>query len=72
MLHPFVKRFHEIGKDDEPLCVKDINIPLNDNQKFEIKKYKEELYKYVKKRSKELRRERRMLTYYMKYSGYNW
>jgi len=51
--HPFVRRFHnpttepsrEIGK-------KGIEIPLDDNKRFEIKKYREELYKFIEKRNK--------------------
>lgn len=66
--HPYVKRFH--NPDDEPNCVKEISIPLDDNRKFEIKKYRDELYKYIEKRNKQLRRERRMMTYYMKYRNY--
>ena len=69
LLHPFVARFH--NPEDEPKCVKRIELPLDDNRKFEVKKYREELYKVIEKKTKLLRRERRMLTYYQKYADYN-
>eukprot|EP00347_Sterkiella_histriomuscorum_P014899 403359091 len=67
--HPYLQRFH--NEADEPVCNKDINVPLDDNKKFEVKKYREELYKFIERRSKQLRRERRMSNYYMKYRDYN-
>ena len=48
--HPFVKRFHK--PEEEPICVKDMTFPLDDNRKFEIKKYRDEIYKYIEKRTK--------------------
>ena len=57
--------------NEEPECPKVIVLPCDDNRKFEVKKYREEMYKYIEKRSKQLRRERRMMTYYMKYRDYD-
>ena len=56
--HPYVERFHTDGV--EPSCDKDLNIPLDDNRKFEVRKYREEMYKYIEKRNRELRRQRRI------------
>ena len=56
--HPFFKRFHD--PEEEPLCVRSIEIPCDDHRKYAVKIYRDELYKFIKKRNKELRRERRM------------
>jgi len=40
--HPYVAQFH--NPDDEPVCSKRINIPIDDNQKFAIRDYRNKLY----------------------------
>lgn len=52
--HPYVAQFH--NPDDEPVCNKKINIPIDDNQKFSIREYRNKLYSDIHKRKKELRK----------------
>lgn len=52
--HPFVGQFHNV--DDEPVCTRKINIPIDDNQKFSIREYRNKLYSDIHKRKKELRK----------------
>ena len=52
--HPYVAQFH--NSDDEPVCTRKINIPIDDNQKFSIREYRNKLYSDIHKRKKELRK----------------
>ena len=52
--HPYVAQFH--NPDEEPVCNKKINIPIDDNQKFSIREYRNKLYSDIHKRKKELRK----------------
>jgi mitogen-activated protein kinase 15 len=52
--HPYVSQFH--NPEDEPVCQKKINIPIDDNQKFSIREYRNKLYADIHKRKKELRK----------------
>ncbi len=52
--HPYVAQFH--NPDDEPICTRKINIPIDDNQKFSIREYRNKLYQDIHKRKKELRK----------------
>ena len=52
--HPYVTQFH--NPDDEPDCTKMINIPIDDNQKFSIREYRNKLYADIHRRKKELRK----------------
>jgi mitogen-activated protein kinase 15 len=52
--HPYVSQFH--NPEDEPNCGKKINIPIDDNQKFSIREYRNKLYADIHKRKKELRK----------------
>ena len=52
--HPYVSQFH--NPEDEPTCPKKINIPIDDNQKFSIREYRNKLYADIHKRKKELRK----------------
>jgi mitogen-activated protein kinase 15 len=52
--HPYVAQFH--NPDDEPVCTKKIHIPIDDNQKFSIREYRNKLYADIHKRKKELRK----------------
>jgi len=56
--HPYFIRFH--NEEFEPTCLKGINVFLDDNRKFEVRKYREEIYKIIIKRNKEMRRQRIM------------
>lgn len=47
-------QFH--NPDDEPVCTRRINIPIDDNQKFSIREYRNKLYADIHRRKKELRR----------------
>ena len=52
--HKYVAQFH--NPDDEPNCTKKIQIPIDDNQKFSIREYRNKLYSDIHKRKKELRK----------------
>ena len=52
--HPYVAQFH--NPDEEPLCTKKIFIPIDDNQKFSIREYRNKLYSDIHKRKKEMRK----------------
>ena len=52
--HPYVAQFH--NPEDEPNCNRKINIPIDDNQKFSIREYRNKLYSDIHKRKKELRK----------------
>ena len=52
--HPYVAQFH--NPEDEPNCNRKINIPIDDNQKFSIREYRNKLYSDIPKRKKELRK----------------
>lgn len=52
--HAYVAQFH--NPDDEPVCTRRINIPIDDNQKFSIREYRNKLYADIHRRKKELRR----------------
>lgn len=52
--HPYVSQFH--NPEDEPTCGKKISIPIDDNQKFSIREYRNKLYADIHKRKKELRK----------------
>ena len=46
----------KINPEDEPNCNRKINIPIDDNQKFSIREYRNKLYSDIHKRKKELRK----------------
>ncbi len=52
--HPYVAQFH--NPEAEPRCTRKINIPIDDNQKFNIREYRNKLYQDIHKRKKELRK----------------
>lgn len=52
--HPYVAQFHNPA--EEPNCTMRINIPIDDNQKFSIREYRNKLYQDIHKRRKELRK----------------
>ena len=52
--HPYVAQFH--NPEDEPVCTRRINIPIDDNQKFSIREYRNKLYADIHRRKKELRK----------------
>ena len=52
--HPYVAQFH--NPDEEPICTRKIHIPIDDNQKFSIREYRNKLYSDIHKRKKELRK----------------
>ncbi|EGR28155.1 mitogen-activated protein kinase 2, putative [Ichthyophthirius multifiliis] len=52
--HKYVAEFH--NPIEETVCQKPIDIPLNDHEKFSIKKYREALYADINERKKEQRR----------------
>ena len=52
--HPYVTQFH--NPDEEVNCTRKIHIPIDDNQKFSIREYRNKLYSDIHKRKKELRK----------------
>lgn len=52
--HPYVAQFH--NAEDEPVCTRRISIPIDDNQKFSIREYRNKLYSDIHRRKKELRK----------------
>jgi len=52
--HAYVAQFH--NPEDEPVCTRRIKIPIDDNQKFSIREYRNNLYADIHRRKKELRR----------------
>jgi len=48
--HPWVTQFH--NADEEIICSKPVEIPINDNKKFSVAAYREELYNTVIKAHK--------------------
>ena len=52
--HHYVAQFH--NTDDEQVCTRKIVIPIDDNQKFSIREYRNKLYSDIHKRKKELRK----------------
>jgi mitogen-activated protein kinase 15 len=52
--HPFVAQFH--NPSDEPNCTKKINIPIDDNQKFSIRDYRNKLYYDIQKKRRDQRK----------------
>ena len=54
LAHPYVAQFH--NPEEEPVCTKKIFIPIDDNQKFSIKEYRNKLYSDIHKRKKEMRK----------------
>lgn len=52
--HPYVAQFH--NPEEEPVCTKKIFIPIDDNQKFSIREYRNKLYSDIHKRKKEMRK----------------
>lgn len=52
--HPYVAQFH--SPEDEPNCDERINIPIDDNQKFSIREYRNKLYDDIHRRKKEIRK----------------
>ena len=63
--HPYVAQFH--NPSDEPVCTKKINIPIDDNQKFAIRDYRNKLYADIQRRRKELRK--RVMSNHANYYG---
>jgi len=45
--HQYVKQFHDEGKDDERICEVDIKIPIDDNEKLQVKDYIEAIYRDI-------------------------
>lgn len=60
--HPYVANFHKV--DDEITCDKPINIPLDDNKKYDLETYREKLYEEILRRKIEIRK--RLIEYLSK------
>eukprot|EP00742_Colponemidia_sp_Colp-10_P002204 GILJ01002356.1.p1 GENE.GILJ01002356.1~~GILJ01002356.1.p1 ORF type:complete len:371 (-),score=65.01 GILJ01002356.1:264-1340(-) len=52
--HPYVSQFH--NADDEPACDHVIRIPIDDNVKYSIQDYRENLYAEITRKKKDQRR----------------
>jgi len=55
--HPYVSQFHNI--DTEPRSLRTIAICINDDKKLSISEYREQLYRDILKKKKELRRQKK-------------
>jgi len=55
--HEYLAQFH--NPDDEPVCTEMIQIMLDDNQRFSISDYRDQLYTQIKARRKQKREEAR-------------
>jgi len=55
--HPYLKQFH--NPDDEPDCDHMIKISIDDNTKYSINEYRNELYQNIIQKKKELRAARK-------------
>eukprot|EP01002_Notosolenus_urceolatus_P015641 NODE_841_length_1742_cov_21.750738_g693_i0.p1 GENE.NODE_841_length_1742_cov_21.750738_g693_i0~~NODE_841_length_1742_cov_21.750738_g693_i0.p1 ORF type:complete len:512 (+),score=126.21 NODE_841_length_1742_cov_21.750738_g693_i0:78-1613(+) len=51
---PYVGLFHNAG--EEPVCERPVTIPFNDDTKFKVDKYRDQLYKEIARKKKESRR----------------
>lgn len=47
LCHQYVEQFHAGNEEDEIICDKKINIPINDNKKLNVAAYRNELYQNV-------------------------
>lgn len=52
--HPFVAQFH--NPDDEPICEREIRIPIDDDHKYSIADYRNQLYQDIIAKKKENKR----------------
>merc|ERR1719510_2595869 len=52
--HPFVSHFH--NPDEEPSCENEITICIDDNKKLSVSEYRDELYRHILKKKKEVRK----------------
>ena len=55
--HPYVAQFH--SEADEPICSKKIKLPIDDNKRFSVSEYREELYRDILRKKKEQRKRRK-------------
>eukprot|EP00019_Armaparvus_languidus_P000490 CAMPEP_0168589812 /NCGR_PEP_ID=MMETSP0420-20121227/6217_1 /TAXON_ID=498008 /ORGANISM="Pessonella sp." /LENGTH=382 /DNA_ID=CAMNT_0008625395 /DNA_START=28 /DNA_END=1176 /DNA_ORIENTATION=- len=51
--HPYVAQFH--NPDEEPVCEKPVEVPINDDTKYKIGDYRKKLYEDIVKKRKEQR-----------------
>lgn len=47
LAHPYVEQFHSGNEDEEIVCEKKIQIPIDDNKKLNVAAYRNELYQNV-------------------------
>lgn len=47
MAHPYVEQFHAGNEEEEIVCEKKIQIPIDDNKKLNVAAYRNELYQNV-------------------------
>ena len=57
--HPYLAQFHNDA--NEPVCEKQIVIPIDDNKKFSIREYRMKIYIDIQNRKKELRKKKLLL-----------
>jgi len=59
LCHQYVEQFHVGNEEDEIVCDKKINIPINDNKKLNVAAYRNELYQNVIKVQKDEKKAKR-------------
>jgi mitogen-activated protein kinase 15 len=57
--HPYLSQFHKDA--NEPVCTRQIQIPIDDNKKFSIREYRMKIYYDIQARKKEMRKKKLML-----------
>jgi len=60
LAHPYVAQFH--NADDEPACVSEIKIVIDDDHKYSIAEYRNVLYEQILQKKKEQRRAQKART----------
>ena len=50
LAHPYLAQFHNC--EDEPECNQPIKISIDDNKKFSVSEYRDELYRYISRKKK--------------------
>jgi len=57
LAHPYLQQFHV--ESDEPSCPTPIIVPMDDNKKFEVAQYREQLYRNIKEEAERAAAERK-------------
>ena len=68
--YPYLKDFHN-SSEEKDFNKDNIEMPLDDNKTYKVEAYKKELYKYIKKKNRNLKEEHEeFVLECTKYKGY--